>query len=268
MTPAYDADQVAAALRASGVEAGRTVFCHSNIGFFGLPAGARTAENACATILAGFRAALGAAGTLVVPTFTYSFSTGKPFAVAATPSNCGIFAEHVRCRPEARRSRDPNISVAALGPDAEALTRAVPENAYGEGCFWERFLAADGLVCNLNFDAGSTFIHYVERQLRVPYRFDKTFAGTFIEGDGARIPGQATIWVRQLSDPDLVAAFEPFSELAVRSGAFTTATLGRGTVGAISARRTAALIRAELPRSPWLLTRAQRSGRVPALPVA
>ena len=35
------------------------------------------------------------------------------------------------------------------------------------------------VFCNLNFDAGSTFVHYVERSLKVPYRFDKSFSGIF-----------------------------------------------------------------------------------------
>ena len=44
-----------------------------------------------------------------------------------------------------------------------------------------QFHRLGGKVLNLNFDAGSTLIHYVERELRVPYRFDKSFTGTIRE---------------------------------------------------------------------------------------
>lgn len=263
--PHYDVAAVAAALAALGVRRGDTLFSHSNIGFLGVPAGERSAANACRTVLAGIHAVIGAEGTLVVPTFTYSFPDGKEFDVRSAPSTCGLFTEFVRTHAGARRSLEPCVSVAALGARAAELTADAPENAYGPGCFWERLLAAGGVICNFNFDAGSTFLHYAERLQRVPYRFDKTFSGTVVDEGGARRARRSTIWVRQLGDDDLVAAFEPFTTLARATGDFREAPLGRGRVGVITARASCDLLARTLPTRPWLLTRAESTGRTPVL---
>ena len=111
----------------------------------------------------------------------------------------------------------------------------------------------------MNFDAGSTLAHYVERELKVPYRFDKSFHGTIRE-NGADRSARSVIWVRYLSDDALVAAFEPFDTLARARGLFPTRPLGRGSIGVISARDTYDLIAQTLPVRPWFLTKAEAMG--------
>src|SRR5262249_29488780 len=184
-------------------------------------------------------------GTLVVPTFTYSFCKREPFDPDQTPSTCGAFTDYVRCQPGARRSEDPIFSVAALGARAEELTAEVPAECFGQNSFWDRFLQADGLVCNLNFDAGSTFIHFVERCLNVPYRYDKLFTGTFVRR-GHASKGAAIYFCQDLSNAQTAAAFEPFDTLAREQGLARTVRVGRGAVLGIRAAETYDLIENEL----------------------
>jgi len=259
----YGRDELSDAFRRVGLRAGDVVFSHSNIGFFGLPETGTGADFACQTVFDALFDVIGPAGTLVVPTFTYSFSRGLTFDPATAPSDCGIFSEFVRRHPQALRSHDPCVSVAAVGRSAEALTADVGENAYGDDGFFARFHREDGVVCNMNFDAGSTFLHYVERRLAVPYRFDKTFTGTFV-GDGTSEMRACTLWVRQLVD-GTEPRFEAFTELARRAGCFVTAAVGRGFVGAIRAQAAFELLAATLPKRPWLLTRAEVDGMEPRL---
>ena len=249
-----DIDQ---ALSTLGLKTGDVIFSHSNIGFFGRPVGVKSAEEASALFLDAIRERIGAAGTFVVPTFTYSFPNGEVYEPASSPSKMGLLAEYVRRRQEALRSLDPIFSVAAIGARAAELVSDLPENSFGPDSFFERFLKADGRILNLNFDAGSTFIHYVERELRAPYRFDKTFTGR-IRVDGVERPGRATIWVRYLSDDSLAAAFEGFDEAARAAGAFRTVALGRGQMGVISARDCLDIVKKTLTHRPWFLPRAER----------
>jgi aminoglycoside 3-N-acetyltransferase len=255
----YDRAAIASCLAGLPLGPGDIVFSHSNIGYFGRLDGAKTGTDVAAALAEAILARIAPGGTLVVPTFTYSFPAREVFDVENTASKMGLFAEWVRRQPTAIRSADPCYSVAALGARAVELTADVPENSFGPGSFFDRFHKGSGKILNLNFDAGSTHIHYVERALRVPYRFDKTFHGTIRE-KGRERKAASVIWVRYLSDDALAAAFEPFDRLARERERFVTAPLGRGSMGVISARDTYDLIAAMLPTRPWFLTKAESLG--------
>jgi aminoglycoside 3-N-acetyltransferase len=208
----------------------------------------------------GIMERLGPNGTLCVPTFTYSFPRGEAYEPDA-PSQMGMFAEWVRLR--GWRSPDPCYSVAAVGELAQELTEYAPENSFdSQASFWARLKDLPGKILNLNFDAGSTFVHYVERDMNVPYRFDKTFVGAVREGGSVRLARRSTIWVRYLDDA-LEARFEAFDALARQEGLFQTARLGRGEMGVIDADQTYGLIYNTLLKRPWFLTKAEVLGVEP-----
>lgn len=248
----YDRRIVSEALNAVGLKAGDIVFCHSNIGYFGIPDGLPTKEGACQLLLQAFREVIGRNGTLVVPTFTYSFPNGEVFDLELSPSRCGVFSEMIRQLPESFRSWDPIFSVAAIGASAQSLTENVPEECFGPGSFWDRFYRYGGKVCNLNFDAASTFIHYVEKALSVPYRQDRVFPGTFMQGSVQR-QGKAIFFSRDLEDQNAFPAFELFHKAAIEKGVAHMASVGRGAVVGISAQDTFKLIEETLPLRPDFL---------------
>jgi aminoglycoside 3-N-acetyltransferase len=259
----YNYQDLKEAFIAIGLKKGDLVFSHSNIGYFGIIEGEKSVDNAFNTILNALFDVIGETGTLVVPTFTYSFSQGQIFDYDQTQSDCGIFTEKLRNLPQSYRSEDPNVSVTAIGYLAKEITENIPENTYGENSFFARFYQRKGVICNLNFDAGSTFIHYVERCLNVPYRFDKTFTGIFIK-NGIKQEKKSTIWVRYLSN-GTSAKFEIFDRLAKQQHLYKTAQVGRGFVGVITAEDTFNLIKNTLPSRPWFLTEAELLNITPDL---
>lgn len=261
----FKQDDFEEALRHAGVKKGDTLFSHSNIGFFGYADGPRTVENTCQTILAAIRNVLGENGTYVVPTFTYSFATPHGvFDRERSPSTCGTFTEYVRKQENAIRSRDPSVSVAALGAQAHALCEKVSENSYDpENSFFARFYKLGGKICNFNFDAGSTFVHFVERELRVPYRFDKRFEGEIVD-QGQRHLAASVLWVRYITE-GTAAKFESFDALARGKGLYRSAVLKRGFIGCISAEDTFSLIEKTLVTRPWFLTEAEEKKIEPDL---
>ena len=250
---------MAQALKRAGLKAGDTIFSHSNVGYFGYPEEGQTAEAIFQTILGAFQDVLGPEGTLVVPTFTYSFCKGEAFDPDQTPSTCGMFTEMLRLHPGARRSRDPIFSVAALGPKAESLTLNVPPECFGRNSFWDRFLGEDGVICNLNFDAGSTFIHYAERCLNVPYRYDKLFTGILAQG-GQSSKGSAIYFCRDLTNPDSEPAFDAFDVAAREQGFVRSETVGRGAIVAIAASNVYELIERQLKKNTWCFTAGGKKG--------
>jgi len=263
-TPHYSKADLVAALRAVGLHPGQTVFTHTNIGFFGVPAEGNDRATADRIALEAFQEVLGPAGTLVVPVYSYSFCKREVFDPASTPSTCGPWSEFVRTQPGARRSLDPIFSVAALGARAEELTRDVPAECFGPDSFWDRLFQADGVICNLNVWVSSTFIHYVEKKLRVPYRFDKVFPGTF-SVNGVRRKGAAIFFCQDLTNADTRVATEPFDELALATGLARKSAVGRGHVTAIGARDMARLIEETLPARPHFLIEAGQRGTAPVL---
>jgi len=255
----YERADLAAALAKLPLAKGDVLFCHSNLGFFGNMAGVSNSDTLCRIFLDEILERVAPGGTLAVPTFTLSFTNGEVFDPRSTPSAMGMFAEWIRRQPNAKRSCDPCFSVAAIGAKAEWLTHKVSANSYDDNSFFGRLASCSGKILNLNFDAGSTFIHFVERKLKVPYRFDKSFVGVIRESGHER-RATSTIWVRYLSDDSLEAAFEAFDGVARAEGLFVTAGLGRGQLGVISADATADLIARTIKRRPWFLTRAERLG--------
>lgn len=259
----YTRQDVYNALQEIGLKKGDIVFSHSNIGYLGIPQGGCNVENAFNTILHAFLDVIGPEGTLIVPTYTYSFSQNKPFNPDQTPSDCGVFTEMLRKYPNVFRSEDPNVSVAALGKRAVEMTRDAPQNTYGDNSFFHRFYKAKGIICNINFDAGSNFVHYVERVLQVPYRFDKTFNG-ILQKNGEEIKASSTIWVRYLV-PGTHPQFEKYNKLAVEKNLFKVANVGRGMFGAISTSDSFNLVKETLTYRPWFLTDAEELGIIPEI---
>lgn len=260
----YSKENLSAAFTRVGLKKGDSVFCHSNVGFLGTPAGGKTADNIFYTILNAFLDVIGEEGTLIVPTFTYSFPQQKIFDPVASSSDCGFFTEMLRQKNEAYRSLDPCVSVAAIGRRAREFTIDVPSNSYGENSFFARFHQANGIICNINYDAGSTFIHYVERELQVPYRFDKTFTG-IVQQHGKRETKQSTIWVRYLV-PGTEAKCDTLMALLREQQLYNIAEVGRGFVGAIAAASLFNFIQQTIKIRPWFLTEAEILNLIPEIP--
>ena len=156
------------------------VFIHSNLGFFGKLQDAITKDDYCMAFKESIFDVIGYDGTLAVPAFSYSFCNNEVYDKTKTIGIRGMFSEFIRNDTKALRSDDANFSIVAIGKNADYFTKNAPSYSFGPDSFWERFLKHDGKICNFNFDSGSTFIHYVEKLLKVNYRYDKGFRGKSI----------------------------------------------------------------------------------------
>ncbi|MBI4679319.1 MAG: AAC(3) family N-acetyltransferase [Elusimicrobia bacterium] len=251
--PDYTQKDLEDGLRGVGVREEDAVFSLSNVGFFGVPDGGLDPENVFETVLGAVLAVLGPHGTFCAPAFTYSFCAGEDYDPDHTPAKTGMFPEYVRRRPGACRSHDPLFSVTALGGRAEELTRDAPEECFGPGSFWERFLKVDGLFCNFNYLMGPPLIHYLERLHEVPYRRDRVFTGTFVFR-GRRETRRAVYRSRDLRDPDALGDTAIFEARIEELGLLKRAKVGRGSVLAIRAGEVARVVEAELKVNPRFLT--------------
>ncbi len=239
-------------LEALGLQKGNHIFIHSNIGFFGRLEHAQAPEDYYAIFKRAIFKVIGEEGTVVHPAFSYSFCKNQKFDLENTPGIGGVFAEMARKDPDSVRSADANFSVVAIGKHANFFTANAPEYSFGKNSFWERFLQKNGKFVNFNFDAASTFIHYVEKQLGVPYRYDKAFKGKMIV-EGKSIEKSFFHFVYDMEKPEHVAFFSKFDRKAKQMGLAKTANLGRGQIVSITAKNAFELIEKELPSNPSFL---------------
>lgn len=250
----YTASDIRKSFLDAGLKAGDHMFTHSNIGFFGRLEGARKPEEYYQTFKDVLLDILGPEGTLIAPTFSYTFCHNKFFDVEETEGVCGAFSEMLRKDSDSIRSADPNFSVAAIGRLAEYFTEKPTEHSFGKGSFFDRFLEKDGKFVNMNRDSGSTFVHYVEKQLKVPYRYDKFFPGT-LNDHGEQRKQTFVHFVTDYDKPDNGPCFTKLDALSKEKGTTTTANLGKGQIVYISARNTWNLIEDGLKTNPALLVK-------------
>ena len=165
-----------------GVAAGDTVMVHSSLFTFG------RIENGATGFHRALRDLIGSEGTLIVPTFTYSFRRGERFDVANSPApaQLGAFAEYLRRKGGAVRSPDPLFSMATEGPRAEDLMARPSSACFGEGSVYGKLFDADILILALGitYSTGLAGFMHVERLAGVDYRQEQRFEGVTIGLDG------------------------------------------------------------------------------------
>lgn len=247
---------ITAALRAAGLEPGMTVFSHANIAFFGRVQGAASMEDLIRVMLDCFAEVLGPDGTIVLPVFTYSFGSDKEekvFDLQNSYSTTSAMGNWLLTSGRGVRSADPMLSVVATGSKAAALTTDIDTACFGQQSIWARLHADDALICNLNFDSGSTYLHWVERNKDVTYRSDIPMAGRVIDKGQAR-EAKIVYYGRSLNDPQAIPKFEAYHAACIAHGISTRVSLGRGQIVAQRARAAKDFLEGQLAIYPYLLT--------------
>ena len=156
---------VAAHLRALGVRKGGVLLVHTSF------RAVCPVEGGPAGLIRALRAALGPAGTLVMPSWTGNGD--EPFDPAATPASpdLGVVADTFWRLPGVVRSDHP-FAFAAAGPHAEAITAdPLPLPPHAPDSPVGRVHGLDGqvLLLGVGHDADTT-LHLAELLAGVPYR--------------------------------------------------------------------------------------------------
>lgn len=240
-----------------GLERGSTVFSHANFGFFGPVEGAVTMRDLSLIFLECMKEAVGNEGTLIFPAFTYSFGSQnkeRRFNPKKSPTQVSDIANLLIETGEAFRTSDPMLSVVAIGKRAEAVTCNIDTVCFGNSSIWSRLLSHDARICNFNLNSGSTFLHFVERQNKVPHRRDIVLSGTLIHECGEE-PLEVTYYGRSLDKPEDQASFGAFHRACMFRGISKQVELGRGSVTLQSCNSAKLLLDEILPQYPSFLTR-------------
>ncbi|KAI9157887.1 AAC(3) family N-acetyltransferase [Paramyrothecium foliicola] len=207
-------DSLVRELRTLGVTSGMTLLAHSSLRAVGFVVGGPAA------VELALEEAIGADGTLVMPTFNGDLTDPQhwcqpavspewwetirheapAFDPAWTPSReMGALAECFRTKPGTLRSSHPHVSFAARGRYAEQITADSPlENGMGEGSPLSRISDLEGyvLLMGVSYDK-NTSLHLSESRATFSSKKTQT-QGAAVSRDGK------TQWV-EFQDLDWVA---------------------------------------------------------------
>ena len=178
----YTKDDVIKAIKNVGIKKNDTIFLTTSLGMLGgvKTKGLLNINKISKLILEALKKELGSRGTILVPTYSYSF--GKTFKsrlpifnTKKTPSKVGPFSNFFRKQPKVIRSIDPMISISGWGFNSEKILKKISPTSYGKDCVFERILKIKNAKCCI-IGLGPNwipFIHYCDWLNKAPFRYDK-----------------------------------------------------------------------------------------------
>ncbi len=225
-------DDFLRALSVAGIRGGDICLVHTSLLTFGRPK--TDGATIAAELSRVLQDAVSPAGTLILPTFSYSFCKDQEFNVQETPGTVGALNEFFRKQPGVLRTAHPIFSFAIWG-QRQIEMMAVDDDSFGRESLFGKLHALNGKI--VSFGAGNkacTFVHYVEQCYGVPYRYMKTFSGTVIDRGVAR-KRDCQYFVRHLDD-DLMPTPVHLDSKLRHKGHAKVSSVGAGQVIAVDAK--------------------------------
>jgi aminoglycoside N3'-acetyltransferase len=237
--------QVVEILKQVGVGAGDGLLVHSALQFLGRP------EGGVGLYLEALQETVGPQGTLVVPTFNFSFATGEDYDPSTAPAvGMGIFSEFVRGAPGVQRTSHPMQSFAVWGQYAQELAALDTPSAFDDNSAADRMLDLDFKLLLLGADIqAASILHYSEQREEVPYRYWKSFNGKVKRGD----EWQSVSYKMFVRDMEIDAKLEIYSiqDVLEEEDNWAHAKLNYGWVSLCSLKDFVRVTDALLAKDPW-----------------
>jgi len=232
--PVYPQD-FAEALKTLGITRGDCILVHSDIAVFGKLA-SYDREHLFSSLINELKNAVGEDGTIIMPTFSYSFCENKVFESVRTKSRVGVLTEYFRTLPDVVRTIHPIFSFAIWGENKESYL-SISKDSFDSDSVFGKLHKNQGKILFLGASFQScTFIHYIEQMHGVPYRFFKKFEGTIRNGN-QEYQDTFTYLVRYLDNREVVVDLSRFEKHLLNHQYLKKAAAGNGNILSIEAER-------------------------------
>ena len=224
----YYAD-IVDALCSANIEKGDIIFVHSDVSVFGKLGNVRDRDKFLDMILNAFKEAVGSEGTIIMPTFTYSFTKGETYCPETSPSTVGVLTEFFRKQSGVARTIHPIFSAAVWGKEKAYFTEGLSKDSFDDDSIFGKLRKKKGKLVFFGVDFHAmTFLHHIEQKHVVPYRYMKSFTGRIKVGD-KEYEDTYTYYVRYL-DKNVVTDASRFERYALECGALKEVKLGYSAV--------------------------------------
>ncbi|WP_242966821.1 AAC(3) family N-acetyltransferase [Desulfosporosinus sp. FKA] len=219
------------ALQNVGITKGDTVYMTSDIAVFGKLA-AFDRKFLLDSIIEAVIEVVGRHGTIVMPTFSYSFCNGEVFDVAKSKSTVGVLTEHFRQRSDVKRTVHPIFSAAVWGEKQDFFMNIGHDSFDDDSIFGKLRKVKGKFVCLGASFHSCTYIHHIEQMHGCNYRYLKSFSGTIVNEDQV-YEDSFTFFVRYLGknvnlDTNLL------EKHLLQNGMLSQVTLGSGIIQCIN----------------------------------
>ena len=137
--------------------------------------------------------------SLVIPSFTYSFTRSKLFSQKNSISEVGRFSEEIRKHCSfSNRSLDPIFSTIDFLNYGFNRNEIIKES-FGLNSIFFHFEKLNGIVINFDLDQlVSSQIHYFEKKFNVSYRTNKKFTGDILLHDKKKFKVEYIFFCRDM----------------------------------------------------------------------
>lgn len=173
--------------------------------------------------------------TLIFPSFTYSFCNNENYDVRNSKTSMGALIEHIRKKEGVKRSLDPLLSMIAFGKNENIVEGDVGNHSLGKNSVFNRLHNCDNvkfLFFGADFAEYFTYVHYVEKMLEVPYRFDKAFSGKIMDYDGNEY--EDIHYIHTQCGGVKLKNYQQMKEELIADNKLKTAKMGNSEIAAIS----------------------------------
>jgi len=255
----YTENDIIKALKRTGIKGNDTVFFTTGLGMLGVPkmTGLLSTNKISMFMLKAIKKVLGPKGTILIPTYSYSFGKLNKkklplFNVKKTPSKIGSFGNFFLKQKGVVRSEDPMTSVAGLGKNVKKILENISPTSYGKDCVFERILKIKNSKC-CSIGLGPNwipFIHHCDWLNQAPFRYDKYFEGTIVNGKVKK----RIVWhypVRYLRKETLANGHK-IGKLATKSKIFKYYKLGRSRIYAANYKKYFHFTMKLIKKTPWM----------------
>lgn len=157
------------------------LFLHTNIA--GITQYLRSKNKSCNLFFKLLKKKIGANGSIIIPTYNYNFAKTGTFDFKNCKSDVGYFTNYLLKKNLSKRTLDPIFSHLLFGKkfiNKKSFFNKINTNAFGNDSIF-KFLENNKfkIICFCCSPDRITYLHYIEQQLKIPYRYKKIFKGNF-----------------------------------------------------------------------------------------
>ena len=177
-------------------------------------------ETDLSVLIDGIIDIIGEEGSLVFPTFNWSFCGGTPFDYYKTPCKTGSLGKIALKRDDFKRTKHPIYSFAVWGKDKEAMCALNNKSSFGSDSPFA-FMVEHGyrnLFIDKDLEHSFVFVHYVEQSVgHIHYRYLKDFTAEYTDENGITDIRTYDMNVRDL-DMDVTNVIYAFEDEFIEKG--------------------------------------------------
>ena len=119
---------------------------------------------------------IGKKGTIIFPAYNFTFARGKIYNKLTAPSETGNFANFLLKRFPKNRSAEPIFSHFVFGKLKERIFKCETNEAFGNESIFDFIYKKNfKIICFCCPPRRMTFLHFIEKKMCVPYRYNKYF---------------------------------------------------------------------------------------------